>query len=326
MEVDATAVERLRRASSLEDLVQQIGERDLLPGWVPRGPQTPLAATMHSRFVPAHWRYAEAKAAMQAAGRLIGTDLAERRNFVMRNPIPGNDIATLSTLVCAYQSILPGEKARSHRHSPHALRVILEARGSYSVVNGDKHPMESGDIVLTPGGCWHGHGHDGGEQAYWFDGLDVPLTHLLETMRFEDHPDKYEKIEKTSERSPMRFAWADTLQGLERAPEDSNGCFGKTLELPAPTMPTMALRVHGWPKNWRNRPYRHLANTVYVVMRGQGRSTVEGKSFDWQFGDAIAAPSWSRIEHQASEDSVVFSMSDEPVMRWSRYYRFETLS
>ena len=81
-----------------------------------------------SEFLPAHWRYAEAKAAMQAAGRLIGTDLAERRNFVMRNPIPGNDIATLRTLICAYQSILPGEKARSHRHSPHALRVILESR------------------------------------------------------------------------------------------------------------------------------------------------------------------------------------------------------
>ena len=49
--------------------------------------------------------------------------------------------------------------------------------------------MESGDIVLTPGWHWHGHGHDGQEQAYWFDGLDVPLTHLLEPMFFEDHPD-----------------------------------------------------------------------------------------------------------------------------------------
>jgi len=326
MELQDPSIEQLRQSSSLEELVEKIGARDLLPGWVPRPATTPLAGTMHSQFVPAHWRYAEAKAAMQAAGRLIGTDLAERRNFVMRNPVPGNDIATLRTLVCAYQSILPGEKARSHRHTPHALRVILEARGSYSVVDGDKHPMESGDIVLTPGGCWHGHGHDGGEQAYWFDGLDVPLTHLLETMRFEDHPDKYEKIEKTSVHSPMRFPWADILQGLERAPGDSNGWFGKTLELPAPTMPTMALRVHAWPKHWRNRPYRQVANTVYVVMRGEGRSTVEGKSFDWQFGDTLAAPAWSRMEHQASEDSVVFSMSDEPVMRWSRYYRFEAMN
>ncbi len=324
MTMEASVIEQLQQLNSLEDLVEKIGARNLLPGWIPR-PQSPQSPEMHSQFVPAHWCYAEAKAAMQAAGRLIGTDLAERRNFIMRNPVVGNDNATLRTLVCAYQSILPGEKARSHRHAPHALRVILEARGSYSIVNGDKHPMESGDIVLTPGGSWHGHGHDGEEQAYWFDGLDVPLTQLLETMCFEDHPDKFEKITRVSEHSPMRFPWADTLNALEQAPADQDGYFGKTLELPAPTIPTMALRVHAWPSKWHSRPYRHVANTAYVVMRGHGRSTLNGKSFDWQFGDAVAAPAWSRIEHEASEDSVVFSMSDEPVMRWSRYYRFEAL-
>ena len=76
----------------------------------------------------------------------------------------------------------------------HALRVIIDAKGAFSTVNGEKMPMETGDVVLTPGGCWHGHGHDGDRAAYWFDGLDVPVTHLLEPMFFEEHPDKYEKI------------------------------------------------------------------------------------------------------------------------------------
>ena len=325
MKIEASEIEQLRQLNSLDELIDKIGTRNLLPGWIPR-PNSPFSTEMHSGFVPAQWRYVEAKAAMQAAGRLIGTELAERRNFVMRNPVANNDMATLRTLVCAYQSILPGEKARSHRHAPHALRVILESRGSYSIVNGDKHPMESGDIVLTPGGCWHGHGHDGDEQAYWFDGLDVPLTQLLETMSFEDHPDKFEKVTRVSEHSPMRFPWAETLNALEEAPPDQEGHFGKTIALPAPTMPTIALKVHAWPSAWHSRPYRHAANTVYVVMRGQGRSTVDGQSFDWQFGDALAAPAWKRIEHEASEDSVIFSMSDEPVMRWSRYYRFEALN
>jgi gentisate 1,2-dioxygenase len=53
--------------------------------------------------------------------------------------------------------------------------VIIEARGAYSTVDGEKTPMETGDVVLTPGWCWHEHGHDGDEPAYWFDGLDVPL-------------------------------------------------------------------------------------------------------------------------------------------------------
>ena len=314
---------RLDELPSLDALVGVIGERNMTPGWI-RRERPILYPEMRSQFVPALWRYEEAKAAMKSAGRLIDTDLAERRNFVMRNPIPGNNYATLRTLVCAYQSILPDEKARSHRHAPHALRVILESRGSYSVVNGHKHPMESGDVVLTPGWSWHGHGHDGAEQAYWFDGLDVPLTHLLEPMFFEEHPQGFETVTEASPHSPMRFTWQFIQDGLARAPSEE--FFGRTLELPAPTMPTLQLRVHAWPAGWRNPPYRHTANVVHVVMRGEGNSIIDGQRFDWRFGDTLAIPAWSRIEHHAASDAVLFDMSDEALMRWTRYYRFEALS
>jgi gentisate 1,2-dioxygenase len=279
---------------------------------------------MRSAFLPARWRYAEAKAAMRSAGRLIGTDLAERRNFVLRNPAPGNDFATLRTLVCAYQSILPGEKARSHRHAPHALRVILESRGSYSIVNGDKHPMETGDIVLTPGWSWHGHGHDGAEQAYWFDGLDVPLNQLLEPMFFEEHPLGFEPVTRVTADSPMRFSWQWIRQDLKTASQDE--FFGRTITLAAPAMPTLTLKVHAWPAGWRNRPYRHSVNTVYVVMQGEGQSMVGDQTFDWSFGDSVAVPAWTRIQHQAGAASILFAMSDENLMRWVRYHRFEALS
>jgi gentisate 1,2-dioxygenase len=312
----------LDQLNSLDELVGALGQRNMTPGWI-RRERPILYSEMRSAFVPALWRYDEARAAMQSAGRLIGTDLAERRNFVMRNPTPGNDYATLCTLVCAYQSILPGETARSHRHAPHALRVILESRGSYSVVNGHKHPMESGDIVLTPGWSWHGHGHDGDEQAYWFDGLDVPLTRLLEPMFFEEHPQGFEPVTESSPESPMRFTWASTQEGLAAAKPSE--FFGRTLELPAPSMPSLHLKVHGWPAGWRNRPYRHTANVAHVVMRGEGHSLVNGERFDWRFGDTLAIPAWSRIEHHAASDAVIFAMSDEALMRWTRYYRFESL-
>ena len=313
---------QLEDLQNLDDLISAIGERNMTPGWI-RREKPILFPEMRSRFVPAHWSYAEAKAGMKSAGRLIGTDLAERRNFVMRNPIPANDIATLRTLVCAYQSILPGETARSHRHAPHALRVILESRGSYSIVNGHKHPMESGDIVLTPGWSWHGHGHDGAEQAYWFDGLDVPLTHLLEPMFFEEHPLGFEPVAKVTAESPMRFPWEETQKAVAKAATDE--FFGRTLELPAPTMPTILLKVHGWSAGWRNRPYRRTANTVHVVMQGEGHSLINGQRFDWGFGDTLAIPAWSRVEHRAQSDVVMFSMSDENLMRWAHYYRFEAL-
>ncbi|MND60811.1 Gentisate 1,2-dioxygenase [compost metagenome] len=325
MTLNLTSPATLREMDSLQALCAAMEKHNMTPGWIER--EQPMMWTEpQSAFIPSHWSYATAKAAMQAAGRLIGTDKAERRNFVMRNPIPDNDTATLRTLICAYQSILPGEKARSHRHAPHALRVILESHGSYSVVDGEKHPMETGDIVLTPGWCWHGHGHEGNEQAYWFDGLDIPLTSLLEPMFYQEHPQAWEPVQHETLRSPMRFSWADTRSALAQASSDSDGHFGKTIVLPAPDMPTMTLKVHQWAVGWRNRPYRHTANTVYLVMQGHGRSIIGENTFDWSFGDTLAVPAWSRVEHQVGADSILFAMSDEQLMRWTRYYRHEALA
>src|ERR1051325_1101004 len=138
----------IANVSSL-DLFYKEGERlNVTPGWIKR--QTPILwREAKSRYVPAHWKYQDMKAALDAASRLIDVSLAERRNLVMRNPFPGNNYATADTLVLAYQMILPGELARSHRHSSHALRIIIEGKGSFSVVNGEKIWMETGDVVLT---------------------------------------------------------------------------------------------------------------------------------------------------------------------------------
>ncbi|MBM3486155.1 MAG: cupin domain-containing protein [Alphaproteobacteria bacterium] len=296
----------------------------MTPGWIPR-PQPILWHEPNTPFKPAHWEWRVSKAGLDAAGRLINTELAERRNLVMRNPSNPNGIATTRTLVSAYQMILPGEKARSHRHAPHALRVILDSRGSYSVVDGNKHPMETGDIVLTPGWCWHGHGHDGDRPAYWFDGLDVPLNHLLEPMFFEEHPDGFERVHTLTETSPYRFAWADTQRALETAPVDAEGFQGRRIRLEAPSMPTMALSVNRWDTGFRSRPYRAVANQIFVVMQGAGRSTIGEAELRWSFGDVFCAPVWKRIQHAASADAVVFSMSDEALMKFCHYYRHEAL-
>jgi hypothetical protein len=39
------------------------------------------------------------------------------------------------------------------RHTAHALRVIIDAHGAYSIVDGVATPMETGDVLLTPGGA-----------------------------------------------------------------------------------------------------------------------------------------------------------------------------
>lgn len=319
---NAEAVTALNKSSELQSIYAPLADLDLTPGWVDRK-EPILRHEPHGAFPPKHWSYAQCKAGLDAAGRLISTELAERRNLILRNPIEGNNFATTRTLVNAYQMILPGEKARSHRHAPHALRVILDAKGAFSTVNGEKTLMESGDVVLTPGWSWHGHGHDGDEPAYWLDGLDVPLTQLLEPMFFEEHPDGFEEVDVLTEDSPMRFTWSSIQSRTEKAARDTEGYFGRRVRLDAPTMPTIGIFVERLEAGQKTRRYRAAANAVFCPMMGAGVSRIGDQTFDWSRGDTIAAPTWNWIEHEAHEDTILFTMTDEFLMRFANYYRFE---
>jgi gentisate 1,2-dioxygenase len=322
---DAMSLERTRVSARIPDLDALYAEADRLmvtPGWVRR--ETPvLYREPKSKFAPMHWRYQPIRDALEAAGGLIPVELAERRNLILRNPIPDNSFATTRTLVSAYQMIMPGEHAPSHRHSSHALRVIIDARGTYSTVNGEKTPMESGDVVLTPGWCWHGHGHDGDEPGYWFDGLDVPLTHLFETMFFEEHPEKYEPVSKVAQTSPYRFTADAMARALDKAKAEPEGLNGPQIDLEAPEMPVMRLTMQRLGSGQRTRRQRSTANTIFVAVEGNGETAVGNERFTWRRGDTIAVPCWTWFEHSAAADSLLFCMSDEPLMRFSNYYRHE---
>src|SRR5260370_7002780 len=135
---------------SLDDLYREAERLDVTPGWVSR--DRPIFwKEPRTDFVPMQWSYRQVKDALASAGTLIDVALAERRNLILRNPFPNNNFATVKTLVCAYQMILPGEVAPSHRHSPHAMRVILDAKGSYSIVHGEKTPIATCELFHTPG-------------------------------------------------------------------------------------------------------------------------------------------------------------------------------
>lgn len=315
-------LEAIRATATLEDLYAEAGRLNVTPGWIPR-PKPILSPQPRSEFVPNLWRYDAAKAALDAAGRLIDVALAERRNMVMRNPVPDNGFATTRTLVAAYQMILPGEHARSHRHVPNALRVILDSRGSYSTVDGEKTPMETGDVVLTPSWSWHGHGHDGDAPAYWLDVLDVPLTQLLEPMFYEDHPDVYEPVKRVVDESPYRFTAASIARRLDQARPDNEGFHGPRIDLPAPTMPTMALAMERLPAGRRTRRQRSTANHIFCAVEGHGETIVGDQRLTWQQGDTFAVPCWTKYEHLAHADAQLFDCSDEPLMRFANYYRFE---
>ena len=304
--------QQLAQSGTLEDLYKQLEPIRLGAGWAKPTPS--LWAEPKKSFQPFVWSYAQAKGALDAAGRLINTELAERRNLIMQNPA-GGSYATSRTIVAAYQMIMPGEKARSHRHTPNALRLIIDADpGAYTIVNGERLSMMPGDVVLTPNWCWHGHGNDSRANAYWLDVLDVPLVHLLEPMFFEPHPDEFEKETVVANASPMHFSWADTERRLAEAAARSNG-------QPA----EIALR--------RSRARHHGAGDDRVEgeagNRGRGRSwptacsawprvparpRSRARRCPWKRGDVIVVPAWQSHVHRSDDGAVLFRVTDEPVM------------
>ena len=159
------ALVQLSDAHNLDQLYDVLTNVGMGPGW--NKPEPSLWPAPRKTFVPAHWSYKIARAALDAAAPLISTDQAERRNLILNNPFEGNTYATSRMLVAAYQMVKAGEVARSHRHTPNALRLVVDtAPKVYTIVQGKKIPMKPGDVLLTPNWLWHGHSNEGDAAAY----------------------------------------------------------------------------------------------------------------------------------------------------------------
>src|SRR3954468_12634989 len=180
-----STVEAFEHAANMDELLELLSREQVVPGWAKREPS--LYPSPKLNFVPAHWSFQEfGRAALDAAGRYVSTEHAERRNLILYNPVKGNDYATTKTLISAYQMVLPGEVAFSHRHTPNALRLVVDTGPkAYTVVEGKKIPMVPGDVLLTPNWCWHGHANESDRPSYWIDFLDVPIVHMIGPMFFE---------------------------------------------------------------------------------------------------------------------------------------------
>ncbi len=115
------------------------------------------------------------------AGELTPIEKAERRVLVLANP--GHGLEKMQASAAMYlgmQLLLPGEWAPSHRHTPNAVRMVVEGEGAWTNVDGEKCVMQRGDLILTPTGLWHEHGHDGEQPVVWLDVLDLPLVYYME--------------------------------------------------------------------------------------------------------------------------------------------------
>jgi len=311
--MSAVTAEDYDKAGSMEELYALLAKQGIENGW--NKPEPSLWPLPNRDFVPAHWSYREAKAALNAAGRFVNTELAERRNLILANPIPGNKYPTVKTLICAYQMVKAGETARSHRHSANALRLVLDTgENAFTIVGGKKVPMVSGDVLLTPNWSWHAHSNESTQHAYWMDFLDVPTVHLLGPMFFEHHPEGIEKADEIASDSPMRFPFEETKARLAAEKEFAPGCRIIELGNPPPAMKTISLKVIRMDAGASFELEPSTLSTIYSPMYGAGKVTMEDKTFAWSRGDSIAGPSSYPQRWEAEEESYLLQVSDEPLL------------
>jgi gentisate 1,2-dioxygenase len=282
----------------------ELGRQSFSPGWA--RPEPSMWPVPKPKFRPAVWRFAAAKTALEQSGELVPAEQTERRNLILVNPIEGNTYATTRHLVAAYQCVLPGDTARTHRHSAAALRLVLEGKpGVYTVVDGARVDMTPGDVVLTPAWRWHGHANEAKETGFWIDFLDIPFVQLTEAMFFESHPsDALEPIKSTGP-SPLRIPSGEAL---------GPGRDAKIVEVAQGIMPTIALHLIRQPKGGRVDLPKTTTNHIYAVVSGKARITAEGVSETLGVGDVMAVPCWHAHTIEAPEDTVVFQVSDEPLL------------
>lgn len=305
-------------AQSIERLYELLQATGMGPGW--NKPEPSLWPFPKRTFVPAHWRYSLARPAMDAAGRFVGTELAERRNLILFNPAAGDRYATARTMVAAYQMVKANETARSHRHSPNALRLVMDTRpGAYTVVEGKKIPMVSGDVLLTPNWCWHGHQNESDGDAYWIDFLDAPFVHLLGPMFFEPFPGGTERSDEVDEQSPMRFPFDVVRARLDAMTRPGR----REVWLGPPYLDSMALFVSRLDAGSTMVTEPTTANSIFAVIEGSGRSMVEDAEFEWQRGDVFVVPSWYRHTCVGEQTSYMLRVSDEPIMKKFNWFRQE---
>ena len=324
---------------SLEDYYTRIARRQLAPLWERLAKLVPPEPEIDA--VPHLWDYDALRPILLESAELIAEEEAERRVLILENPGLSGQSAVTNTLFAGLQLIMPGEIAPSHRHTPAALRFIIEGQDAYTSVNGEKADMTPGDLILTPSWCWHDHGHEGQDPVVWLDVLDLPLLKALGS-RFVEHNREQRELKRSgsdenlhrygmnmapvdSERSrgtsPIRYSFERAREALEKmkAHNEWDESLGLKMEYIDPmtggsVMPTLSAFLQLLPSGFSGTRYQCSEGAVYNVVSGRGSVTVgtdENKEmFSYKPNDVFAIPCWCAHAFAATEEAVLFSASD----------------
>jgi len=308
------------------------------------------------KAIPYMWKASLIESLVREAGEAVPVG-EERRALQLFNPGLDGRWATTNTMIAAIQLLLPGEVARAHRHTPTAIRFIMEGSGGYTAVDGERVYMAPGDLVLTPSWAWHDHGNETDKPVVWMDGLDVPLVQALNAMFFQFYDQNQFPLTKPNnasialhghvslsptwvkerpQSSPLLlYSWEKTYQSLgalrdipgdewdDIALEYTHPQTGRAL------LPTMGCWVQMLRPGVRLKAHRHTGSAVYYVVQGTGETIIDGVRFAWGRGDILTLPSWALHEHvnvSPRDAAILFSIQDRPVLEALGLYREEVLS
>jgi gentisate 1,2-dioxygenase len=278
------------------------------------------------KSVPTLWAWRKIEKHVRKAAELVSAEKAARRVVMLVNPGRKEWSAACGLLYTGVQVMNPGESTSAHRHQASALRFVMEGRGAYTVVDGEHLTLGPRDLVLTPNGTWHDHGVEaGGTQCVWQDGLDIPLMNSLDANFYEVHPQIVQKPGPLSREnwsepySPVfQYRWDESYKALKK---DGRVHEYRNPLTSGPIMPTMGARLELIKQN--AKPIRHTGSVIYQVASGRGWSVIGDQRFEWEEKDIFCVPSWTRYQHGADSEAVLFSFNDIPAMRALALYREE---
>jgi gentisate 1,2-dioxygenase len=314
-----------------------------------------LTPTPQPSAIPWLWKGETLKALGERAVGLVPIDRGgDRRVLSLGNPGLNGRPYAAGTLWGAVQCLGPRETAPAHRHTPGAVRFVIEGSGVWTTVDGDACDMGPGDLILTPSWHWHEHTNGGDDPMMWFDGLDLPMIEALDAVFFEEHPNDVQPPTSHRNRSEAAFPgsdskfaapsattvdssssplltyrWADTDAALTRLSEQDDGPI-VSLEFVNPrsgasVLPTLSCGMHRLRAGRPTPPRQQTGNVIWVAFRGEGTSVVGGQRFEWAAGDMFVVPSWVPVEHHATTQADLFTLADSPVLRALGVHRENTL-
>jgi gentisate 1,2-dioxygenase len=286
---------------------------------------------------PNHWKWKQIRPLLDDAVKISSPAAVERRVLTFTDPnTVGDSGGTTTNLTTALQILLPGERARPHRHTMNALRFVIEGSGASTIVDGKDCPMEEGDLVITPGWTWHEHVHRGNAPIIWLDALDAPLHRYLGTDAFEpgpvhDLPNVLEDAafavpnivpdlgDQASPFSPVfRYPWAAARNAVQAAPKWKDGSRRVRYVNPitgGSTMPLMDCYLTQIEKGIETIRFRTTSNAVCLVCEGRGTTRVGEDTLNWEARDVFSLPHGNWITHKANETATLFLVTDRDVLR-----------